>query len=405
VEAGDVILAMAVSEKQLLRKLFQDAAGRALIEQHLTAYTQAEKQELIKRLIYTGEDTQEKEARIRSASELLSMEFPETAWVIPGLLPVGLTILAGAPKVGKSWLALQIVLAVVSEGSALGSQANPGSGLYLALEDSPRRLKDRMILQSWQKTLQCDFILMRDFQKIIGYLDDQGMENLERLMEAKEYKLIVIDTLSRAIRGDQNDVGEMTEKLSPLQEIAHRFNCAIMVIDHHNKVHTRVGELDAIGDILGSTAKGAICDTAFGLYKERNQTGAKIMMIGKELEENTLDIRWVGSQGKWELEEAVSSEPRLSQSDLDILNLLENYKGRAVGVSMIANGLGRGKGAVQNQLRGLELKGKVKKIDKQWQLAGRGAPACPPPTSLPPACPPPASLPPACPPPASLPFT
>ena len=49
-----------------------------------------------------------------TADEILTAAWPEPVWAIPGLLPVGLTILAGRPKVGKSWLALQIALAVAA---------------------------------------------------------------------------------------------------------------------------------------------------------------------------------------------------------------------------------------------------------------------------------------------------
>jgi hypothetical protein len=43
-----------------------------------------------------------------TARELLGTKFPEPRWIVPDILPEGLTPLAGRPKVGKSWLALQI---------------------------------------------------------------------------------------------------------------------------------------------------------------------------------------------------------------------------------------------------------------------------------------------------------
>ena len=79
------------------------------------------------------------------ASDLQQEDFPEPRWAIEGLLPEGLTILAGPPKVGKSWLCLGVSLAVALGGVALGHiSVERGDVLYFGLEDSKRRLKDRL---------------------------------------------------------------------------------------------------------------------------------------------------------------------------------------------------------------------------------------------------------------------
>ena len=55
-----------------------------------------------------------------SAAELLATDFAEPRWAVPGLVAEGLTILAGAPKVGKSWLSLGLGIAISTGGKALG---------------------------------------------------------------------------------------------------------------------------------------------------------------------------------------------------------------------------------------------------------------------------------------------
>jgi hypothetical protein len=81
-----------------------------------------------------------------TAAELLAEEFPEPRWAVPGIVPEGCILLAGPPKVGKSWLTLGLGLSVASGGKALGRLAVPaGPVLYLALEDTPRRLKARLL--------------------------------------------------------------------------------------------------------------------------------------------------------------------------------------------------------------------------------------------------------------------
>ena len=87
--------------------------------------------------------------KVLTARELLAQTWSEPVWVVPGLLPVGLTLLAGRPKLGKSWLALQMTQAVATGGMFLGKRVERGACLYLALEDPPRRLAERMKAQGW----------------------------------------------------------------------------------------------------------------------------------------------------------------------------------------------------------------------------------------------------------------
>ncbi len=79
-----------------------------------------------------------------TAAELMAQDIPPVRWILPGILPEGLTILAGKPKMGKSWLALDLSVAVATGGKVLGLQVEQAGVLYLALEDTKRRLQDRL---------------------------------------------------------------------------------------------------------------------------------------------------------------------------------------------------------------------------------------------------------------------
>nr|SBO91133.1 DNA repair protein RadA [Nonomuraea gerenzanensis] len=80
-----------------------------------------------------------------TADELMAMTFPEPRWAVPGIIAEGLSLLAGPPKVGKSWLSLGLGIAVASGAKALEAiELEPGPVLYLALEDTARRLQNRM---------------------------------------------------------------------------------------------------------------------------------------------------------------------------------------------------------------------------------------------------------------------
>src|SRR5205807_6101859 len=91
-----------------------------------------------------GASPTETKPEIFSLRELLSWDLPPTRWAIPEILPEGLTLLAGKPKLGKSWLALSAALSIACGGVALGTQpVIRGDVLYLALEDNARRLQAR----------------------------------------------------------------------------------------------------------------------------------------------------------------------------------------------------------------------------------------------------------------------
>ena len=72
------------------------------------------------------------------------MEFPPLKWILPDLLPEGATLVASRPKLGKSWLVLDVAIAVTANRITLGVKPTSGAALYLALEDGQRRLQRRI---------------------------------------------------------------------------------------------------------------------------------------------------------------------------------------------------------------------------------------------------------------------
>lgn len=235
-----------------------------------------------------------------SADEILSTDWPEPRWAVPGLLPAGLTICGGRPKVGKSWLGLQLALAVAGGGQALDTRAEAGRVLVLALEDPPRRIRERMVRQKWPEALPVDVLPLGKFQEKVGDLGRGGARRLADQMERGQYRLVVIDTFSRAFAGDQNDHAEMTAALSPLQEIAQTLNTAVLIIDHLRKGVG--GDADAVVDLLGSTAKAALCDAVMGLYRERGKTAARLLVTGRDIEERSLALTMDWAAGLWRCE-------------------------------------------------------------------------------------------------------
>lgn len=247
--------------------------------------------------LLSGDEPATSGRRVRwTAGELLTAELPPTPWLIPGMIPIGLVILAGRRKLGKSFLALQMAGAIGSGGDFLGQKIAQGRCLYLALEDTAARLQGRMKMQSWQPGAQVDFALTWPA------LDDGGLVSLQDELTAGAYNLLVIDTLSRCLtrRQDQNNVGDMTFALSALQQLAFSRNMTILLIDHHTKGSQALDLADPVDDLLGSSGKGAVADAVFGLYRPRGQREVKLLGRGRDFDELSFDLRFDGVTGCWQ---------------------------------------------------------------------------------------------------------
>jgi len=122
------------------------------------------------------------------------MKHNPTRWAVPGILPEGVCILAGKPKVGKSWLALDLALSVGAGREVLAMiPVEPGPVLYLALEDTARRLTKRLRILCREAPPSCVEIITECPRLGMGGEDVlQGW-----LRDHPEARLIVIDTLAR----------------------------------------------------------------------------------------------------------------------------------------------------------------------------------------------------------------
>lgn len=287
-----------------------------------------------------------------TAAELLTTVFPEISWTVPGLIPEGLVVLAGRPKIGKSWLALQVAWAVGCGGMMFGVSVQQNRVLYLALEDSPRRLKQRMIAQGWRTDVLVDFYT--DWPDLVH---NDGLVNLQGEIQRGGYKLVIIDTLSRAARYDQSDITEATAIWGNLQRMATDLQVTILVIDHHRKPIATIQ--DVVGDLLGSTGKGATADAILGLYRERGKPGAILHIIGRDVEERQLALSWDAPTGLWSLL-GDADEVWLRDRERKVLSALANLGGRAC-VDDIAKHLEDNKGSVSRVLISLLAGGKVRR--------------------------------------------
>ena len=298
------------------------------------------------------------EGRLWTAADLLSYSFPDPVWAVPNLIPSGMSILAGRPKLGKSWLALQIAIAAGSGGMVLGERVERRNVLYLALEDSERRLQDRLRLQA------CPQDASLTFKTQWPALIENGLDHLQGLIEKQGFSLVIVDTLARwaAIRR-ADDEALVVQRLSDLQRYAGRRNMAILLVDHHRKAGAS-SVTDVIDDVMGATAKTGMADAALGLYRQRGQQGAELKITGRDVLESDLAVQFDRETMCWQLlGDAAGVRADTLQSEL-VDAIAESFGGECCATDL-ARFLGKDKSNVRKELVELAAKGRLIRSDQK----------------------------------------
>lgn len=246
-----------------------------------------------------------------TAPDLLAKTLPPLKWIIPGVIPAGLTIMAGRPKAGKSWGVYGIGLAVAAGGMAFGKiRVNQGAVLYLALEDSERRLQERMRSLLKGEPAPPSFCWAISWPKLSAPGQMPTQETPDCLLLIKRWldqtpdpRLVVIDTLARikpkGTKGG-NAYEEDTEAMAPLQALTMEAGIGLIALTHTRKPPTAKVNSDFLDEVQGSTGITGIADTILGLKKTGEQE-MSLFTRGRDVEERELLIRWDELTSDWEL--------------------------------------------------------------------------------------------------------
>lgn len=207
------------------------------------------------------------------ATEVLkTMTFAPIKYVVPGVIVEGLTLLAGKPKIGKSWLLLHAGIAVASGGCTLGDlKCEEGDVLYCALEDNLRRLQSRMQIlrpdEPWPARMYVETEMPR--------LGDGGLDYIRSwLNSVKHPRLIIIDTLAMVRARKEHDQSQYDADYNAILELrtlAAERGVAI-VVSHHLRKMDSDDAFDTVSGTLGLT--GAVDSI---LVLKRDQSGAVIL--------------------------------------------------------------------------------------------------------------------------------
>ena len=234
-----------------------------------------------------------------NAAWLMEQVFPPTQYVVPGIIPEGMTLLVAAPKIGKSWMVLGLGVELSNGGSAFGAipVGKPRPVLYLALEDGMRRLQDRL------RMLAPDHLSeLLEFQTDIAEGQVTATIRDFMLKHAGADPVCILDTLGKVMppAGNGSQYGHDYKVLSQLKATADAVPGSSLVIVHHTRKMDGGDFLDAVS---GTQGIAGAADTVLVLKRERHEKRATLQVTSRDAAEGEYALTMTNS-GVWELDGA-----------------------------------------------------------------------------------------------------
>ena len=235
-----------------------------------------------------------------TAAELAAKYLSPVRFFVDGLLPQGLALLSAPPKYGKSWFVLDLCLAVARGIPFLGRETQSCGCLYLALEDSENRLKNRML------TLLPCCEIPRNFTFCLAAPDLANglIDQLESFLQANpDTGMIVIDTLQK-IRGPSSrsegaykyDYREMGQ----IKSFADKHGILILLVHHLRKM---ADDSDPHNRISGTNGIMGAADTSLVLSRAKRTDNETILSItGRDVDSEDLVLKFDKDSCHWKVE-------------------------------------------------------------------------------------------------------
>ena len=263
---------------------------------------------------------------------LWDMELCTPRFCINSLLPQGLCVLGGAPKIGKSWLVLDWCIRIARGEPIWRMETTQGTTLYLCLEDTLQRVQHRLYCMSEEATPDAYFATA------VGTLaDDLESQISSFLLSHPDTVLIVVDTF-QMVRGSSNEpsYGGDYQDMQKLKRIADDNNITILLVHHLRKQ----GDRDPVNRLSGTTGISGAVDAVFVLdRKERAQNAALLVCTGRDVEYRELELRFSKDRCVWDLvsDSAENSAQLLPQELSLFLDYMKEEKFYSGGNTELAN--------------------------------------------------------------------
>lgn len=235
---------------------------------------------------------------------LMDMKLPPTKFCVETLLPQGICMLGGAPKIGKSWLVLDLCIRIAKGEPIWSLPTKKGTTLYLCLEDPLRRVQERLNIFTDDVPPNAYFAIAA------GTLADGLCEQIRKFVsEHPDTVLVAIDTFQIVRTGCidtsyANDYGEVRQ----MKQFADELNISILLVHHLRKQ----GDSDPLNKLSGTTGISGAVDAVFVLDKsKRNAQGATLICTGRDIEYREMELKLSKETCAWEMVSDSIENPQL----------------------------------------------------------------------------------------------
>ncbi|MET8510930.1 AAA family ATPase [Streptomyces sp. NPDC005077] len=246
----------------------------------------------------------------------MATEFPEPKWAVPGILAEGVSLLAGPPKVGKSWLSLGLGLSVAAGGHAFDSvPVDGGPVLYLALEDTPRRLKTRMGKLLGGQKAPAGLTLVTECPPFPQGGSEAIAQWLERHPDAR---MVVIDVFAK-MRGQAPQGVSAYDadyvSVGYAKRLADHYGIAVVLVHHVRKMASE----DFLTEVSGTNGIAGAADATLVLKRARGQADGILHVTGRDVSEAEYALQFQEASGAWHLLDGPASDHTIGDTRAAIL--------------------------------------------------------------------------------------
>ncbi len=235
---------------------------------------------------------------------LMDAKLEPIKFCIDTLLPQGLCILGGAPKIGKSWLVLDVCVRVAKGEPVWGLSTTHGSVLYLCLEDSYNRIFERLSAITDEVTSNVFFAIKAE--NMASGLCEQIREFCR---EHPDTVLVAIDTF-QLIRNNEVDTsyGNDYKEMRELKALADELRITLLLVHHLRKQ----GDGDPVNKLSGTTGISGATDATYILDRsKRSSDGATLICTGRDIEYREFELRFDKQNCVWTMQSDSLDKPEM----------------------------------------------------------------------------------------------
>jgi hypothetical protein len=265
-------------------------------------------------------------------AELEARDIKPLEWLIDGILPVGLVMIASPPKLGKSWLMLQMCMAIVKGTDFWGYKTHKNECIYLALEDNDGRFRYRKRKLYGTENNPKGFSGFTESKKM-KKVSTGFIEQLEELLFIKpRTKLVVIDTF-QTVRGVPKRSDQAysidSEDLKVFRDFVNDHGVGILLVHHTRKM---VDENDPFNNATGSIGITGVVDSTMILgKKKRTDPTCSLRITGRDTQEQELEVAMDRDTNVWSKiesteESKVRAEREVYEKDTLVITIKELMK-------------------------------------------------------------------------------